>query len=35
MAFTDLQVWLRAYMRADCVLVRDDHFVLIDGIIPA
>lgn len=33
-AFRNLQVWLRAYLRADCVLARPEHFVLIDGIIP-
>ncbi|MBU4533576.1 MAG: phage major capsid protein [Firmicutes bacterium] len=33
-AFRDLQVWIRCYLRADMVLARPEHFVLIDGIIP-
>ena len=34
-AFSDLQVWIRAYLRTDLVLAKADHFVVIDGIIPA
>lgn len=34
-AFSQMQVWLRAYLRADVVLARPGWFVLIDGIIPA
>ena len=33
-AFRSLQVWIRAYLRADCVLARPEHFCVIDGIIP-
>lgn len=33
-AFSALQVWLRAYLRADVVVTRPSHFVLIDGIVP-
>ena len=33
-AFRALQVWIRAYLRADVVLARPEHFCVIDGIIP-
>lgn len=33
-AFRNLSVWLRAYLRADVVLARPEHFCVIDGIIP-
>jgi len=33
-AFANMEVWVRAYLRADVVLAREDHFVVIDGIIP-
>lgn len=33
-AFGSLQVWIRAYLRADVVIARPKWFVLIDGIIP-
>jgi HK97 family phage major capsid protein len=31
-AFNNLQVWIRAFLRADVILARDDQFVLIDNI---
>lgn len=34
-AFSNLQVWIRAYLRADLVIARPPWFVAIDGIIPA
>lgn len=34
-AFKDLQVWVRIYLRADIALMRPNHFVLVNGIIPA
>ena len=34
-AFRALQVWIRAYLRADVVLGRADHLVLIDGVTPS
>ena len=33
-AFRNLQVWIRAYLRADVALAQPKHFVVIDGIIP-
>jgi HK97 family phage major capsid protein len=33
-AFTDLQVWVRAYLRADVQLAIPSHLAVIDGIIP-
>lgn len=33
-AFGNLQVWIRAYLRAASAVVKPDHFVLVDGIIP-
>ena len=33
-AFKNLQVWIRAYLRADVVAVKADHFVHLDGIVP-
>lgn len=33
-AFTNAQVWVRAYLRADVQVARPDHFVVINGIIP-
>jgi HK97 family phage major capsid protein len=34
-AFRELQLWVRIYLRADVALMRPNHFVLINGIIPA
>lgn len=34
-AWEDLQIWWRAYLRADIQLMHPDHFCIIDGIIPA
>lgn len=34
-AFEHLQVLIRAYLRADMAVMKPDHFVVIDGIIPA
>ena len=34
-AFSNLQVWIRVYMRADIALARPDHLVRIYGIVPA
>jgi len=31
-AFSNLQVWIRAYMRADVAVVRPNHFVVLSGI---
>ena len=33
-AFQNLQVWIRAYLRADVQLARPEHFCIIKGIIP-
>lgn len=33
-AFTDMQVWIRAYLRADLVVARPPWFCVIDGVIP-
>jgi HK97 family phage major capsid protein len=33
-AFTQRQVWLRGYLRADCILTRPSWFTLVKGIIP-
>ncbi len=32
-AFSNLQVWIRAYLRADIALMHPNHFVVIDGIL--
>lgn len=34
-AFENLQIWWRAYLRADIQLMHPNHFCLIQGIIPA
>jgi len=34
-AFENVQVWVRAYLRADVQLAKPDHMVTISGIIPA
>ena len=34
-AWENLQVWIRAYLRADIQLAHPEHFTVIDGIIPA
>ncbi len=33
-AFQNMQVWIRAYLRADVAIAKPDHLVLIDGVIP-
>ena len=33
-AFDNLELWIRAYLRADVALAKADHIVLIDGVIP-
>ncbi len=33
-AFTNLQVWIRAYLRADVAPMHPEHFVVITGVIP-
>jgi len=34
-AWEDLQIWWRAYLRADIQLLHSDHFCVIEGIIPS
>lgn len=33
-AFTDMQVWLRAFLRADIALEMPEHFAVITGVLP-